>query len=139
MFREAFKYRRAVIPASGWYEWQVRDDGKQPWYFTPAKETIALIAGLWETWKNPENKEEVVRSSTMVITEPNQFVAQYHDRMPVVLDRTDVMDWLTGAKGLELLKPAPQDALKAWPVSRRVNSSKAPDEPTLINPIELPN
>lgn len=137
MFREAFKYRRAVIPASGWYEWQVRDDGKQPWYFTPAKEPIALIAGLWETWRNPENKEEVVRSSTMVITEPNQFVAQYHDRMPVVLDRTDVMDWLTGAKGLELLKPAPEDALKAWPVSRRVNSSKAPDEPTLIEPVTL--
>lgn len=41
MFREAFKYRRAVVPASGWYEWQVRDDGKQPWYFTPAKEPIA--------------------------------------------------------------------------------------------------
>jgi putative SOS response-associated peptidase YedK len=73
----------------------------------------------------------------VVITEPNQFVAQYHDRMPVMLDRSDVMDWLTGAKGLELLKPAPQDALNAWPVSRKVNSSKAPDEPGLIKPIEL--
>lgn len=105
-----------------------RDDGKQPWYFTPAKEPIALIAA---------NKEDIVRSSTMVITEPNQFVAQYHDRMPVVLDRTNVLDWLTGAKGLELLKPAPEDVLEAWPVSRRVNSSKAPDEPTLIEPIDL--
>jgi hypothetical protein len=55
MFREAFKYRRAVIPASGWYEWQDREDGKQPWYFMPAKEPIALIAAQWETWKNPEN------------------------------------------------------------------------------------
>ena len=82
-------------------------------------------------------EDEVVRSSTMVITEPNQFVAQYHDRMPVVLTGGDVMDWLTGAKGLELLKPAPEDALKAWPVSRRVNSSKAPDEPTLIEPATL--
>jgi len=71
MFREAFKQRRATIPASGWYEWQLRDDGKQPWYFTPANGPIALIAALWETWKNPENKDEVVRSSTMVITEPN--------------------------------------------------------------------
>lgn len=136
-FREAFKRRRAIIPASGWYEWQVRDDGKQPWYFTSKSEPIALIAALWETWKNPENKDEAVRSSTMVITEPNQFVAQYHDRMPVVLDRADVVDWLTGAKGLELLKPAPEDALKAWPVDRRVNSSKAPDEPSLIKPITL--
>lgn len=56
----------------------------------------------------------------------------------LLLDRTDVVDWLTGTKGLELLKPAPETALKVWPVSRRVNSSKAPDEPTLIEPIELP-
>jgi len=63
MFREAFKYRRAIIPASGWYEWQDRENGKQPWYFTSANEPIALIAALWETWKNAENNEEVVRSS----------------------------------------------------------------------------
>ena len=73
----------------------------------------------------------------MVITEPNQFVAQYHDRMPVVLDRADVMPWLTGAKGLELLKPAPEGVLNAHPVSRRVNSSKAPDEPSLIESVSL--
>ena len=49
-FREAFKRRRAVIPASGWYEWRVREDGKQPWFFTPKHEPIALIAALWESW-----------------------------------------------------------------------------------------
>jgi putative SOS response-associated peptidase YedK len=54
MFREAFKQRRCIIPASGYYEWQDRADGKQPWYFTAATaEPILLIAGLWETWKNP--------------------------------------------------------------------------------------
>jgi putative SOS response-associated peptidase YedK len=137
MFREAFKRRRAIIPASGWYEWQVREDGKQPWYFTPKNEPIALIAALWETWKNPEPPHDTVRSSTMIITEPNEFVAQYHDRMPVVLDRADVEAWLSGAKGLELLKPAPEHALNAWPVSRVVNSSKAPDSPELIAPIAL--
>lgn len=135
-FREAFKRRRAIIPASGWYEWQVTKSGKQPWYFTPAHGSIALIAGLWESWKNPETGD-VVRSCTMVITEPNEFVAQYHDRMPVVLAPGDVTAWLTAEKGHELLKPAPEDELKAWPVNRRVNSSKAPDEPGLIVPIDL--
>jgi putative SOS response-associated peptidase YedK len=135
-YREAFKRRRAVIPASGWYEWQDTPTGKQPWYFTPAHGPIALIAALWETWKSPETGE-TLRSTTMVITEPNQFVTQYHDRMPVVLDRVNVMDWMTGAKGLELLKPAPEDALNACPVDRKVNSSKTPDDPGLIEPIEL--
>jgi putative SOS response-associated peptidase YedK len=73
----------------------------------------------------------------MVITEPNTFVAQYHDRMPVLLTRETTMDWLSGAQGLELLKPAPEDAVKAWPVARTVNSSKAPDEPELIERIAL--
>lgn len=137
MFREAFKRRRAVIPASGWYEWQDTPTGKQPWYFTPAQGPVAMIAGLWETWKNPEAPHEVVRSSTMIITEPNRFVAQYHDRMPVVLAREDVPGWLSGERGLDLLRPAPEEAVKAWPVSRKVNSSKAPDEPSLIEEVTL--
>ena len=135
-FRDAVKRRRCVIPASGYYEWQDRADGKQPWYFTPAKAPIFLIAGLWETWKNPETNEEL-RSSTMIITEPNKFVAQYHDRMPVLLAKEEVGNWLSGAYGLERLVPAPNDWLKAVPVSRAVNSSKAPDSPDLIKEIAL--
>ena len=137
MFREAFKRRRCVIPASGYYEWQDVADGKQPWYFTPREGPIVLIAGLWETWKDPEPPRDTVRSTTMVITEPNSFVAQYHDRMPVLLTRETAGDWLSGAKGSELLKPDENDLVKAWPVSRKVNSSKAPDAPDLIAPIQL--
>jgi len=138
MFREAFKQRRCIIPASGYYEWQDRDDGKQPWYFTAKNgDPILLIAGLWESWKNPEAPHDTVRSATMVITEPNAFVATLHDRMPVLLTKETMGDWLSGAKGLELLKPAPEDAVKAWPVARTVNSSKAPDEPGLIKEIAL--
>lgn len=135
-FRSAFKSKRCIIPASGWYEWQDRKDGKQPWYFTPSKEPVAFIAGLWETWTDPESKEELL-SATMVITDHNTFVGQYHDRMPVILTLDDARAWMSGANGLELLKPAPEDALKAWPVSRKVNSSRAPDEPSLIARIKL--
>ena len=104
--------------------------------FTPAKAPIFLIAGLWESWRNPETKEEL-RSSTMIITEPNKFVAQYHDRMPVLLTKEEVGNWLSGAYGLERLVPAPNDWLNAVPVSRAVNSSKAPDSPELIKEIAL--
>lgn len=138
MFREAFKQRRCIIPASGYYEWEARADGKQPWYFTARNgDPILLIAGLWETWKDPEPPHETVRSATMVITEPNAFVAKVHDRMPVLLTRDTMGDWLSGAKGEELLKPAPEDAVQAWPVSRKVNSSKAPDEAGLIERVAL--
>jgi putative SOS response-associated peptidase YedK len=72
----------------------------------------------------------------MIIAEPNEFVAEVHDRMPVLLADKDFKPWLCGTAGAELLKPAPNDLLQRWPVSKRVNSSKAPaEDATLIDPI----
>ena len=72
-------------------------------------------------------------SCTMIITDANEFVAKIHDRMPVLLQPKDFDGWLAGTAGTELLKPAPDDYLQTWTVSRRVNSSRAPsDDPTLI-------
>ena len=74
----------------------------------------------------------------MIITVPNSFVGEVHDRMPVLLAELDFEPWLSGAAGVEILKPAPEDMLQRWPVSQRVNSSRAPaDDPTLIESIEL--
>jgi putative SOS response-associated peptidase YedK len=74
----------------------------------------------------------------MIITEPNRFVAEVHDRMPVLLAEEGFEPWLSGKAGLELLKPAPNDLLQKWPVSRRVNSSRASDDdPTLIEEIAM--
>ena len=74
----------------------------------------------------------------MIITEPNRFVAEVHDRMPVLLAEEDFEPWLSGKAGLELLKPAPNDLLQKWPVSRRVNSSRpSDDDPTLIEEITM--
>ena len=74
----------------------------------------------------------------MIITEPNKFVAEVHDRMPVLLAERDFEPWLSGSAGLELLKPASNDLLQRWPVSKRVNSSKAPaEDATLIDPIVI--
>ena len=74
----------------------------------------------------------------MIITEPNKFVAEVHDRMPVLLAKDDFEPWLSGRAGVELLKPAPEDLLQKWPLSKRVNSSRASDDdPTLIERVEM--
>ena len=74
----------------------------------------------------------------MIITEPNKFVAEVHDRMPVLLAEKDYEPWLGGRAGLELFKPAAENVLQRWPVSKRVNSSRALDEdPTLIDRIPV--
>jgi putative SOS response-associated peptidase YedK len=74
----------------------------------------------------------------MIITEPNKFVAEIHDRMPVLLAEADFASWLDGSAGPELLKPAAEDLLQRLPVSKRVNSSRAPDDdPTLVEAAPL--
>ena len=64
----------------------------------------------------------------MLITDANEFVGELHDRMPVILEPEQFEAWLTGATGLDILKPAANNVLQCWPVSRRVNSSRAPDD-----------
>ena len=136
MFRSAFKRKRCLIPVSGYYEWQDTPGGKQPWYFTARDGSPALsIAGLWDEWTNPETGKPL-KSCTMIITEPNEFVAEVHDRMPVLLTEKQFDPWLSGEAGVESLKPAPNDFLQKWPVSKRVNSSRADDnDATLIEKI----
>src|SRR4029077_1941175 len=137
-FREAFKRKRCLIPVSGYYEWQDTPGGKQPWYFTPRDGSPALtVAGLWDEWTD-RGTGQPLKSCTMIITEPNDFVAEVHDRMPVLLTEKHFDPWLSGEAGVELLKPAPNDLLQKWPVSKRVNSSRADDnDPTLIEKVEL--
>jgi putative SOS response-associated peptidase YedK len=135
-FRDAFKRTRCLIPVSGYYEWQDTPTGKQPWYFTARDGSPALTtAGLWDEWRDRATGE-TLKSCTMIITEPNEFVAEVHDRMPALLAERDFEPWLNGSAGVQLLKPAANDLLQRWPVSRRVNSSRAPaDDPTLIDRI----
>jgi putative SOS response-associated peptidase YedK len=138
MFRSAFKRNRCLIPVSGYYEWEDTPGGKQPWYFTARDGSPALtIAGLWDEWQDVE-ADKSLKSCTMIITEPNKFVAEVHDRMPVLLTEKQFDPWLSGRFGVEMLNPAFNDMLQKWPVSKRVNSSRAPDDdPTLIDRVLL--
>jgi putative SOS response-associated peptidase YedK len=135
-FREPFKRRRCLMPMSGYYEWQNTSHGKQPWYFTARDGSpILTAAALWDEWKNKETGERL-KSCAMLISEPNEFVAEVHDRMPVLLMPSQFEHWLRGSMGVEELRPAPNDYLQRWPVSKRVSSSKADKEDaTLIEPI----
>src|SRR6202040_3945289 len=93
------------------------------------------VAGLWDEWTDKETGKPL-KSCTMIITEPNEFVAEVHDRMPVLLTEKQFDPWLTGEVGVEYLRPAPNDFLQNWPVSKRVNSSRADDnDATLIEKI----
>lgn len=136
-FREPFKKRRCLMPVSGYYEWQDTAQGKQPWYFTARDGSpILTIAGIWDTWKNRETGERI-QSCAMIIGEPNKFVAEVHDRMPILLQPEQFDHWLGGNIGVEELKPATNDYLRRWAVSKRVNSSKADkDDAMLIEPIK---
>ena len=137
-FRESFKRKRCLIPVSGYYVWQDTSGGKQPYYFTARDGSPSLtIAGLRDDWHDTASGE-TLKSCTMIITEPNEFAAEVHDRMPVLLTEKDFGPWLRGSAGMELLKPAANDLLQRWPVSKRVNSSKAPaEDATLIDRIAL--
>ena len=94
-FRSAFKSKRCLMPASGYYEWHDTPEGKQPYYFTRRDGQVMTIAVLWDEWTDKASKE-TLRSCCMVITEPNKFVAKVHDRMPVILEEKYFEEWVEG-------------------------------------------
>lgn len=134
MFRAAFKTRRCIIPASGYYEWKATAEGKQPHFVSAADGRPLSIAGLWEEWRDPQSKEPL-KSCTIIVCAANEFTRAIHDRMPVLLAEKDFEPWLSGAAGVELCGPAPDDVLRMWPVSKRVNKAGSGDDPSLIEAI----
>ncbi len=135
-FRAAFRKRRCLVAADGFFEWQKTADGKQPWYIRDAGGEPMALAGLWELWDPPEGGEPLA-SCTIITTGANEFMRPLHDRMPVILDPPGREAWLAPEATPEQLKtllvPAPDGILEAWPVSRRVNSPFNED-PTLVQP-----
>lgn len=137
MFRESFKRRRCLIPASGYYEWKNTPGGKQPYYFTRRDGQPVTFAGLWDQW-HEKPVGGVITSCTMAVTAPNRLAAEIHDRMPVILEPGDFEQWEKGdpKDAAALLKPAGDGVLQRWPVSKRVNSSRAPSEDASLIAIE---
>ena len=140
-FRAAFRRRRCLVPANGFYEWQPLGDrqggGKQPFYIHPVGGEFFALAGLWERWTRPADGEEI-DTFTIVTTEANAAMRPLHDRMPVILAPADWWAWLNGATAADqvqaLLRPCPEAALAAYPVSSAVGSVRN-DAPALIQPV----
>jgi len=141
-YRVPFSRRRCIVPATGFYEWQPTEGpgGKQPWYIRSAEESLLGFAGLWEQWEDEESGDEI-ESFTILTGEPNELVADVHDRMPVILDPDDYDFWLDPAmKDEEALKELaqtvyPGEALEAYRVSTHVNNPQN-DDPDCLEPLD---
>jgi putative SOS response-associated peptidase YedK len=140
-FRDAWKHgQRCLVITDGFNEWKKRDAaGPVSYTIGTADDGLMVMAGLWETWKSPQSGEEVV-TCTVVTCEPNNAMAELHDRMPVILDETDWPKWLGEEPATEdelyaLLRPCPDEALKIWPVDNKVGNFRN-NGPQLIRPIE---
>ena len=140
-FRSAFRQRRCLVVADGFYEWQKTERRKQPHYICLRGGRPFAFAGLWENWESRDSASTPasIRSCTIITTEPNELVAPLHNRMPVILAPDDYPQWLdTDIRSPErlapLLTPYPGEAMTAHPVSTLVNTP-ANDNPECIEPI----
>ena len=154
-FRRAFKERRCLVPASGFYEWQAAaakpGGAKQPWYISPKDAPMFAFAGLFEAWRphaDAEGKAAVARSEEwlltccIVTTAPNAIMAPIHDRMSLILARAHWDAWLNRERHdpaalAPLLQGVAAASMQAWPVSRAVNRGSAEGE-ALIAPLDPP-
>jgi len=136
-FRTAFKKRRCLVPADGFYEWQKIGAGKQPYNIGLNDNEPFAFAGLWEIWNDPESGQPL-RTCSIITTTPNELTAPIHDRMPVILPKERRKAWLEPGRDVEELKSflVPFDAARmhAYPISARVGSPKF-DDPKIIEPL----
>ncbi|CAM2814528.1 SOS response-associated peptidase [Paenibacillus sediminis] len=126
-FKLPFERKRCIIPADSFYEWQLTAESKQPYRIGLKDGGIFSLAGLYDTWTNPDGTK--LSSCTIITTSANSLMAPIHDRMPVILPQEAEDEWLRrdnhNIEALQqLLVPYPAEEMKAYPVSTLVNSVK---------------
>lgn len=136
-YRDAYRYRRCLVPANGFYEWDRSVFPRQPYYFYPGDDAFMAIAGIWEHWLHPSGSE--ILSVSLITTAADAVVGKIHHRMPVIVPPGDWSRWLdTGnvrASGIgELMQPPKTSRLWSHPVSTRVNKS-GEEGPELIDKV----
>ena len=136
-FKDLVEKRRCLVLADGFYEWRTEGKGKVPMRFKLKSGEPFTFAGLWDSWKQPDGN--LIRTYTIVTTEPNDVVRPIHNRMPAMLSNDDAQTWLAVddeiAHALTLLKPFPADAMEGYDVSNLVNDPRN-DMPECVRPIE---
>jgi putative SOS response-associated peptidase YedK len=140
-FRAAFRRRRCLVVADGFYEWKSpaqKGERKQPYRIQLRSGAPFGFAGLWERWTNPAN-QSVLETCTILTTEANVSLKDIHPRMPVMLSPDAFDRWLDPEADLEtvqgLLAPYPDNALTAYPISTRVNAVRN-DDPSILEPLD---
>ncbi len=133
-FRHAIKYRRCIVPTSGFYEWTHSGSRKQPYFFHMANRSPMCLAGLWESWKTPEDCE--LETFSILTTAANQLVEPLHDRMPVILHPDTFTLWLNhnvhDPDQLQpLYQPFPATEMASYMVPDVVNNARF-DSPSCI-------
>jgi putative SOS response-associated peptidase YedK len=141
-FRSAFRRRRCLVPADGYYEWQRSGPVKQPYYVSLGDGRPFGMAGLWEAWRDPATGEPL-ESCCIITTTPAPAIAHVHERMPVILPPEAFDEWLDPANAAtdrlaRLLVPCVDPALAARPVSRRVNDARN-EGADLVEPLGSPD
>ena len=136
-FRSAFERRRCLVPASGFYEWQKLGSARQPFHIRRRGGGLLAFAGIWDRCMGPDGN--AVEAFAILTTEPNRITAPIHDRMPVILFEDAYDLWLAPgemclAELSDLLAPAPDELLEAYPVSTHVNRT-ANDDPACVAPL----
>jgi putative SOS response-associated peptidase YedK len=137
MFRAALAARRCLLPANAFYEWKATPSGKQPYAIARQDGAPLAFAGLWEGWRASEG--DVLRTFAIITTQANASMAALHDRMPAILEPADWPAWLGEAEGdpVALLRPAAENVLRVWPISRAVNNVRN-NGADLLEPVEHP-
>lgn len=122
-FRDAFKRRRCLIPASGFYEWKTEGKAKQPYFISLESGQAMAMGGLWESWKTPDGG--ILRTVCVVTTAANELMAPIHERMPVIVPPEQWPLWLDGPaeQVADLLQPAATTGLQAWAVTQPLGRS----------------
>ncbi|WP_096200409.1 SOS response-associated peptidase [Bacillus sp. FJAT-45350] len=138
-FKNAFKKRRCLVMADGFYEWKRTEDKKQPMRITLKDKKIFAMAGLWEKWTSPEGQD--IHSCTIITTKPNDLMEEIHDRMPAILTREQEQIWLN--RSIEdtnilqdVLTPYDASKMEAYKVSTLVNSPKNDSEVLMERVVE---
>lgn len=127
VWREPFKYRRCLVPADCFFEWWVVNGEKQARAFSLKEDSPFAFAGIWDRWKNNATGE-VLESFAIVTVDPSEWMAQYHDRMGVILKPKDYQRWLEEGQEhslpIDLLRPYPEEEMKSWRVSDAIGNTR---------------
>lgn len=136
-FRHSYQHRRCLIPIMGFYEWKRDGKKKTPYYFSASSDDRPIVlGGIWEDWNHDRQH---IRSFSIITTDANDLMRPIHDRMPLIIDREQWLNWLNpalpGQAVNQLLKPAENSILQRWEVSTYVNSTGNKGERCIL-PVE---